>query len=123
VTSWDSHVGDYLDAGAFVVRYEDMLHTPESECTRLLQHLGVHCSGERIRAAIARQSFANVKLRFATRGDSKRAGLLRQGSSGGWINALTREQSTFCAERFAPTLARLGYIEPTALARRGARTR
>ena len=122
-TAWDSHVADYLDAGAFVVRYEDMLHTPEAECCRLLQHLGAHSSPERIRAAIARQAFANAKTRFTTSGDSRRAAFLRQGSSGGWINALTPEQSTFCAERFAPMLARLGYIDTPALARRVARTR
>ncbi len=122
-TAWDSHVADYLDAGVFVVRYEDMLHTPESECHRLLQHLGVHSSAERVRAAIARQAFANAKMRFATSGDSKRATFLRQGSSGGWIKTLTPEQSTFCAERFAPTLTRLGYIDTPALPRRVARTR
>ena len=121
-TTWDAHVADYLDAGAFVVRYEDMLHTPESECQRLLQHLGVHSSAERVRAAIARQAFATAKMRFATRGDSKRAAFLRQGASGVWIKTLTPEQSTFCAERFAPTLARLGYVETPPVARRVART-
>ncbi len=121
--TWDSHVADYLDAGAFVVRYEDMLHTPESECGRLLQHLGVHSSAERIRAAIARHAFASAKMRFAMSGDSKRAAFLRQGSSGGWIKALSSEQSAFCAERFAPTLGRLGYLATPALARRAARTR
>ena len=116
--TWDSHVADYLDAGAFVVRYEDMLHAPESECSRLLQHLGVHCSAERIRAAIARQAFANARMRFATRGDDKRTAFLRQGSSGAWIKTLTPEQSTFCGERFAPMLARLGYVDAPAVARR-----
>lgn len=122
-TTWDSHVADYLDAGAFVVRYEDMLHTPESECCRLLQHLGVHGSAERVRAAVARQAFANAKMRFAASGDTTRAAFLRQGSSGGWIRTLTPEQSTFCAERFAPMLARLGYVDTPAVARPVARTR
>ena len=122
-TTWDSHVAAYLDAGAFVIRYEDMLHTPESECHRLLQHLGVHSSTERIRAAIARQAFANAKMRFVTSGDDKRAAFLRQGSSGGWVKSLTPEQSTFCAERFARMLGRLGYVDTPALARRAARTR
>jgi hypothetical protein len=122
-TAWDSHVADYVDAGAFVVRYEDMLHTPESECCRLLQHLGVHCSADRLRAAIARQAFANAKMRFATCGDSQRAAFLRQGSSGGWVKTLTPEQSAFCAERFAPMLARLGYVDIPVVARRVARTR
>ena len=116
-------MANYLDAGAFVVRYEDMLHTPESECHRLLQHLGVHSSAERIRAAIARQAFANAKMRFATLGDSKRAAFLRQGSSGGWLRTLAPEQSAFCAERFAATLTRLGYVDTPAVARPIALTR
>lgn len=122
-TAWDSHVAGYLDAGAFVIRYEDMLHTPEPECHRLLQHLGVHSSADRVRAAIARQAFANAKMRFAATGDSKRAAFLRQGSSGGWTRTLTPEQSAFCAARFAPMLTRLGYVDTPALPNRVALTR
>jgi hypothetical protein len=110
-TSWDAHVREYLDAGAFVIRYEDMLRAPERECARLLAHLNLRCSTEGIRAAIVRQSFASAKSRFTMRGDRQRAAFLRQGASGAWIDALTTAQSAFCAERFAPTLERLGYSE------------
>jgi hypothetical protein len=110
-TAWDAHVREYVDAGAFVLRYEDMLRSPERECARLLAQLGVRSTTGKIRAAIARQSFASTKQRFATRGDVRRAGFLRQGSSGAWTKTLTAGQSDFCAERFAPTLATLGYLE------------
>ena len=119
--AWDTHVDEYLNAGAFVLRYEDMLRAPERECARLLQHLGLHGSADGIRAAIARQSFAWAKWRYTMRGDRQRAAFLRQGSSGTWVDSLTAAQSTFCAERFAPTLERLGYVA-TVAARRVARS-
>lgn len=122
-TAWDAHVDEYLDAGVFVIRYEDMLHAPERECARLLLHLGLRSSADGIRAAVARQSFAHAKRRFTMHGDKQRATFLRQGSSGAWIDTLTAAQSAFCAERFAPTLERLGYVESVVAVRRVARSR
>jgi hypothetical protein len=118
--AWDAHVGEYLDAGAFVIRYEDMLRAPERECARLLAHLGLHCPAESVRTAIAHQSFVTTKLRFTQRGDQQRAAFLRQGTSGAWLEALTPEQHAFCAERFALTLERLGYVEAAPQRRRAA---
>jgi hypothetical protein len=110
-TPWDSHVQEYVEAGAFVVRYEDMLRTPERECARLLQHIGAPAAADSVRAAIERQSFASAKHRFATRGDTRRMALLRQGSADQWRETLTDEQAAFCAARFGTTLARLGYLD------------
>lgn len=122
-TAWDTHVDEYTAAGAFIVRYEDLLHEPEAVCGRLLRHLGVARTSERIRAAIARQSFAAARSRFEARGDSRRATFLREGSSGAWIKTLTPEQTSFCSERFAPTLERLGYADRPATALLTARSR
>lgn len=83
-------------------------------CARLLQHLGVQRSAERVRTAIARQSLAAAKQRFEMRGDRRRASFLREGSSGAWVTALTAEQHALCARRFAPILERLGYADPRA---------
>lgn len=122
-TAWDVHVEEYLRAGAFVLRYEDMLRAPERESARLLLHLGLRVSADGIRAAIARQSFACAKGRFAMHGDKRRAAFLRQGSSGDWIDTLTPAQGALCVERFAPTLERLGYLEASVAAPRVARSR
>ena len=35
---WDEHIYAYLDAGACIIRHEDLLGTPERECRRLLEH-------------------------------------------------------------------------------------
>jgi sulfotransferase family protein len=122
-TAWDAHVREYLNAGAFVLRYEDMVVAPERESARLLLHLGLRGCADRVRAAIARQSFDCAKRRFAMQGDQQRAAFLRRGSPGTWIDTLTPAQSAFCTERFAPTLERLGYLEPSVATRRVARSR
>ena len=106
---WDEHVRGYLDAGVFIIRYEDVLVNPEIECRRLLRHIGVERTTQQIRAAIRRQSFAVAKQRFIAAGDTARATFLRGGRTGDWKAALTENQQVFCWSRFGPTLARLGY--------------
>lgn len=106
---WDVSVNEYLDAGALVVRYEDLLDAPERQCLRLLAHLGVERSATWVRSAIQTQSFAAAKSRFLERRDFARAKFLREGRAGGWRTALTVEERAYCLERFGRTLARLNY--------------
>jgi hypothetical protein len=106
---WDEHVRGYLDAGAFVIRYEDLLRSPEQEAGRLLRHLGIDRSMLQIRAAIGRQSFVAAKQRFLAAGDLDRAAFLRAGRAGAWRATLTAEHQASCWQRFGPVLERLGY--------------
>ncbi len=106
---WDRHVADFLRARAFVIRYEDLLAAPERECARLLRHLGVVRSRGQVLDAILTQSFVSAKRRFLATGKVRHARFLREGRSGEWAQRLSPEQSAFCAERFGPVLARLGY--------------
>ncbi len=107
--AWDEHIYAYLDAGACVIRYEDLLNAPERECRRLLAHFDVERSAAHIQHAIATQSFQAAKRRFVTHGDEKRAAFLREGRAGAWATDLSHAQRQFCAERFGPMLSRLGY--------------
>ena len=117
---WDECVNEYLDAGALVLRYEDLLAAPEGQCRRLLAHLGVQRSAVRIRTAIAAQSFAAVKRKFLERADLARATFLREGRAGAWRTALTAHERAYCLERFGGTLARLDYdLETQRAAPRG----
>jgi hypothetical protein len=106
---WDEHIYAYLDAGACVIRYEDLLSEPERECRRILAHFGVERSAAQIQHAIAAQSFQTAKARFIAQGDEQRAGFLRSGRAGGWPTVLSAAQQQFCRERFAPMLEHLGY--------------
>ena len=106
---WDLHVADFLHAHAFVIRYEDLLAAPERECARLLRHLGIVRSRGQVLDAILTQSFVSAKRRFLATGQVRHARFLREGRSGEWTQRLSPEQSAFCAERFGPLLALLGY--------------
>jgi hypothetical protein len=107
--AWDEHIYAYLDAGACVIRYEDLLGAPERECRRLLAHFGVERSAAQIQHAIATQSFQAAKKRFMEQGDDKRADFLREGRAGAWWDELSAAQQQFCRERFGSMLTRLGY--------------
>jgi sulfotransferase family protein len=111
--AWDEHIYAYLDAGACVIRYEDLLGAPERECRRLLAHFGVERSAAHIQHAIAAQSFQAAKSRFLADGDAKRAAFLREGRAGAWSSELSLAQRQFCSERFGAMLSRLGY-DPSA---------
>jgi hypothetical protein len=112
--AWDEHIYAYVDSGACVIRYEDLLATPERECRRVLAHFGVERSATQIQAAISAQSFQAAKHRFEQNGDQKRADFLREGRAGSWLEAFSPAQHQFCRERFGPMLARLGYPRPSA---------
>jgi hypothetical protein len=105
---WDEHIYAYL-AGACVIRYEDLLATPERECRRLLAHFGVERSAAEIQHAIAAQSFQAAKQRFTAQDDEKRATFLREGRAGAWSTDLSTAQKQFCRERFGNMLSHLGY--------------
>ncbi|HEX5048248.1 MAG TPA: sulfotransferase domain-containing protein [Gammaproteobacteria bacterium] len=107
--AWDEHIYAYLDAGACVIRYEDLLASPERECRKLLAHFGVERSAAQIRHAIANQSFKAAKQRFVEQGDERRAAFLREGRAGAWWHELSAAQQQFCRERFGEMLGRLGY--------------
>lgn len=108
-TPWDQHVQGYLDANAFIVRYEDLLTRPYEECTRIAQHLGVDLAPTTIQRAIENQSFNAVKEKFSAQGDRRRATFLRSGRSGEWKTQLTGAQVSYLQDRFRDTLHKLGY--------------
>ena len=117
VRPWDEHIYAYLDAGACVIRYEDLLAAPERECRRLLLHFGVERSAAQIQQAIATQSFRAAKQRFIAQGDESRANFLREGRSGSWSTDLSAAQQQFCRERFGTLLSQLGYLTVNSPAR------
>ncbi|MBN2301292.1 MAG: sulfotransferase domain-containing protein [Lentisphaerae bacterium] len=104
---WDVHVQGYLDNGIFLVRYEDMLAEPVTQCKRILAHLEIERDEESIREAVRRQQFDTVKTKFLEQGDRKCANFLRQGKSGVWKHELTLHQKWFLRRRFSDTLRAL----------------
>jgi hypothetical protein len=107
--AWKSHIGPYLDSGALFVRYEDVLTSPERECGRLLDHLGLRRDADAIREAIERQSFAKKKSELVRKGEMRRAAFMRVGKSGQWKQRLTKRQKERFTECLSEELERFSY--------------
>ncbi len=106
---WDQHAREYIDAGVFVVKYEDLLAAPEHECRRLLDRLGISRGRQQISAAIDKHNFVNTKRQYLASGDHDRSVFLREGRAGVWRNCLSPEQQGFMQRRFSQTMQPLGY--------------
>ncbi len=107
--SWAEHWRPYREAGVLIVRYEDLLATPEEEARRILQALGLERTPGEITAAIENQSFARKKEVLLQSGETGRAKFLRVGRSEQWREKLPLPlQARFAAE-LGPELAAWGY--------------
>lgn len=107
--SWRDHWQPYERAGVPMVRYEDLLATPETEARRILQHLGMERSPAAIASAIQNQSFERKKLTLLQKGETGRAKFLRVGKSGQWRTQLPPQLEERFSAELGPDLARWRY--------------
>jgi hypothetical protein len=99
--SWREHWRPYQKIDVPIIRYEDLLVSPNEQCRRVLQYLGLERSAAQIFTAIDNQSFARKKQTLLQQGETGRAKFLRTGRSGQW-----REQlPVYLQRRFATELA------------------
>jgi Sulfotransferase domain len=82
--SWKDHWRPYYEAGMPIIRYEDLLVSPEAEVERILHHLGIQRTPGEIARAVQNQSFERKKETLLCRGETGRAKFLRVGKSGQW---------------------------------------
>jgi hypothetical protein len=106
---WRDHVTPYLNAGAFFVRYEDLLADAHGQCRRILDYLGLERDEEHIAHSIENQSFERKKSEFERHNDRKRADFLRSGRSEQWRGKLSKRQIAMFQDHLAEELKRLGY--------------
>ena len=107
--SWREHWQPYAEAGVPMVRYEDLLTQPETECARILRHLGLERTEAEMTRAVENQSFARKKDAFLEKGETGRAKFLRVGKSGQWREKLPPHLQRRFAEALGPELAKWGY--------------
>jgi len=107
--SWRDHWRPYQQAGVPIVRYEDLLATPEDQSLRILQHLGIERTPEQIATAVRNQSFANKKEALLRKGETGRAKFLRVGKSGQWRERLPAHLQARFAEELGSELASWKY--------------
>ena len=107
--SWRDHWRPYQAAGVPIVRYEDLLATPEEEAARILRHLGLERSDEAIATAIDHQSFERKKQTLLQSGETGRAKFLRVGKSGQWREKLPLPLQARFTRELDAELAEWGY--------------
>lgn len=107
--SWKEYYDSYRQSEALLVRYEDLLADPRSECRGILASLGLERSAETIDDAVRRQSFAARKAEFAKSGDAYQFGFLRSGGSEYWRDELTATEKSRFGQQLAEDLRSLSY--------------
>jgi hypothetical protein len=108
--SWRGHWQPYAEAAVPIVRYEDLLAQPETECARILRHLGLERAPEEIAAAVENQSFARKKETLLESGETGRAKFLRVGKSGQWRDKLPVHLQKRFARALGRELTEWGYL-------------
>ena len=96
-----------------MLRYEDMLATPEQAFGRVAAFLGLRASAERLRRAIEHSSFEMLRRQEERRGFRERSlkseRFFREGRSGQWRERLSREQIDLLVAGCRAQMERFGY--------------
>jgi Sulfotransferase domain len=115
--SWGEHVTSWTSLKRFpllVLRYEDLLASPETGVRRIAGFLGKEVSEEQVKDAVAATSFEQLKRQEAERGFTeavRRGGFFRVGKAQQWCEI--RDQSVFqpFLDRFTRPMRRYGYLQ------------
>jgi hypothetical protein len=117
--AWGQHVASWMGLGSrpvHVMRYEDMLGSPERAFGTLCRFLNIRIDGAGLRRAVENSSFAELSRQEEERGFVERPGraarFFRTGKAGVWRDALTREQTEAVIGTQAPMMQRLRYLPP-----------
>jgi aryl sulfotransferase len=116
--TWSGHVLSWVDQTAIpahVMRYEDMHARPVETFGAALRFAGVECVEERLRGALERSSFENLRQLEKTAGFAERpAGVeafFRKGQAGGWREALDQGQVEQVVRDHETVMRRFGYLD------------
>ncbi len=116
-TSWSTHVKSWTEHPSpqlLVMRYEDMLETPETAFGNVGRFLGLNPPAERLARAIENSSFKKLKAAEEERGFAERSphakSFFRKGQSGQWREALSDAQIRRIISDHRAQMQRFGYI-------------
>ena len=107
--SWRDHWRPYQQAGVPIVRYEDLLTTPDHQSFRILDYLRIERTPEQVATAVRNQSFAEKKEALLRLGETGRAKFLRVGKSGQWREKLPKHLQARFANELGGELASWNY--------------
>lgn len=111
---WDSHADQWTNADGLarvMLRYEDLLEDTFGSTTRLLSFFGQKTDVGKLRWAIRKASFKELKRQEEEAGFRERPSTMQKffvsGTSGGWKDRLSHSQIARLLEEFRPTLERI----------------
>jgi hypothetical protein len=117
MSSWSFHVASWISVPhrpVLILRYEDMLATPEQSFGRIASFLSLKPTLEQLRCAIKNSSFDQLAVQEAKYGFRERPAnsekFFRSGRSGQWKEVLSRKQFNAIVETHAPMMMRCGYL-------------
>jgi len=115
--SWSQHVLSWTrkpHQAIYVMRYEDMLATPERTFGGLARHLLLAPTPGQLADAIDRSSFTKLRTQEESQGfherPSQTSHFFREGRAGQWKDVLTDEQVTRIVDDHGPQMARFDYL-------------
>ena len=118
LSSWSAHVHFWTrnpNPRLLILRYEDMLRTPEKSFGDVIRFLGQPPSPSRLARAIDFSSFETLRSQehdhgFAEQPAESTAAFFREGISGQWRTALLAEQAARIANDHGPIMKKFGYL-------------
>lgn len=119
LTQWSNHFHTWsvdVPYPVLVLRYEDLLATPEKKFSELIGFLGWMFDGDRLQRAIRFSSFDVLKASEQSVGfkETSHASLsrnfFRRGQAGKWRSILSRENQLQIIADHGPAMQRLGYL-------------
>lgn len=118
VSDWSTHVTSWLRAPGLrlqLLRYEDMLASPQTTFGRALEFLQIPRDRERLKRAICHSSFRVLAEQERQAGFAERSRnaerFFRRGASGGFRRELTGAQIATLVEHHRPLLRELDYLD------------
>jgi hypothetical protein len=116
--TWSDHVTTWTSVQPYpvlILRYEDLLETPEQEFTKVVEHFGMTVDPERLDRAIRFSSFKELKSQEEKEGFLERSkaskSFFTKGQSGHWKDELPPELADKIIKANRQTMKRFGYLD------------
>lgn len=119
LTTWSNHVMSWLTASAFpvlVIRYEELVESPETFFGQVLRFLGWYYDEERLQRAVRHSSFKSLKTSEQEAGFSELSHssasktFFRRGGSGEWSKLLDKQHVEAICDHHYQVMLQLGYL-------------
>jgi hypothetical protein len=117
IGSWTQHVASWTakhNPALHVVRYEDMLQSPQSAFGNVAKFLQLDAPRARIERAVRHASFKVLRNQEKWNGFQERSEhadhFFRSGTAGGWRKELTPDQVRAIVSVHSEQMARFGYV-------------